>query len=64
LKEKAQELKVEKENIVVLGSSVTDLSMAENAGKFIVCEVKDASVREKADILMEEFEVNELLKGL
>ena len=64
MKEKAQELKVEKENIVVLGSSVTDLSMAENAGKFIVCEVKDASVREKADILMEEFEVNELLKGL
>jgi len=64
LKEKAFEFGVKKENIVVLGSSVTDLPMAENAGKFIVVGAKDDSVKEKASVLFEEFNEEDFLKEL
>ncbi len=64
LKEKALEFEVEKEDIVVLGSSVTDLPMVENAGKFIAMGVKDESVKERADVLFGELDEKELLREL
>ncbi len=64
LNQKAKELGIDKENIVVLGSSVSDLPMAENAGKFIVAGAKDEAVRQQADVLMESWEEELFLKEL
>ncbi len=47
-----------------MGSSVSDLPMAENAGKFIVVGAKDESVIQRANVLMESWEDELVLKEL
>lgn len=62
LEEKIKDYGLKKEDIFVVGDSITDLPMAELAGTFIAFCPKDKLVKEKANKIMENFqELKELL---
>ncbi|MFZ5559408.1 MAG: HAD family hydrolase [Patescibacteria group bacterium] len=52
VKEKMQELGLEKEDVVIIGDAVSDLPMAE-LGKFIALNADKDSVKEKAQVVVE-----------
>ena len=60
LKGKMREYVAERNDVIVVGDSITDLPMAELAGKFIAFQPREDAVREKADIIIKN--LNDLLK--
>lgn len=61
LKEKIKEFNFQKRDVVVIGDSLTDLPIAELAGLFIAFNAKK-EVRERADIVVKEKDLKEILK--
>lgn len=53
IKEKMKEFDLEKEDLVLIGDSVSDLPMAELSGKFIALNTDKDSVKEKAQVVIE-----------
>ncbi len=49
LKEKIKKYKLKKGQTTVVGDSITDLPMAEEAGMFVAFSPKEKLVRERAD---------------
>jgi phosphoserine phosphatase len=55
LQKKIEGYKIKKENVIVIGESITDLPMAELAGTFIAFRPKEDIVKEKATKIIENF---------
>lgn len=61
LKNKMREFGIEKKDLIVVGDSITDLPMAELAGKFIVFNCMDEKVRQKGDAVIDKKNLQEIL---
>lgn len=53
LKQKIAELEAEKDNVILIGDSITDLPMAELAGKFIAFNTDIEDVKQKAQAVIQ-----------
>jgi len=62
LKEKMRNYGIEKENVIVIGHSITDLPMVKEAGVFVAFAPKEKMVKDGATILMEKKDLREILK--
>ncbi|MFH2013523.1 MAG: HAD family phosphatase [Patescibacteria group bacterium] len=62
LKEKMKELNLSKENVTVIGDSITDIPMAEEAGFFIAFNSKSDEVKQKANVVVDKKDLKEILK--
>ena len=60
LKEKIEELNLGKEEVVVIGDSLTDLAMAKKAGKFIAFNAKE-EVKNQADVIIKEKDLRKII---
>lgn len=56
LQEKMENYQIKKENLIVVGDSITDLPAAELAGVFIAFRPKDNIVKERANKIVENFQ--------
>lgn len=61
LKEKIKQFGIKKKNVTMVGDSLTDLPMIEEAGLFIAFNAKE-EVKEKADIIVDRKDLKEILK--
>lgn len=55
---------IEKDKVIVIGDSITDLPMGELVGKFIAFNPHYEEVKQRADIIIEKKDLKELLKYL
>ncbi|MCD6232843.1 haloacid dehalogenase-like hydrolase [bacterium] len=55
LERKVKNYGVKKENVVVVGDSITDLPMGEKSGFFVAFQPKSDIVKEKADLVVDHF---------
>lgn len=62
LKQEIKALDFRKEDVIVIGDSVTDLQMAKEAGLFVGFNPKEETVKEVADILIEQEDLREIFK--
>jgi len=62
LKEKIKKYKLRKENIIVVGDSITDLFMAKEAGTFIAFLPKEKEVEKIANSVVKKKDLREILK--
>jgi len=61
LREKIKQFGIKKKNVTIVGDSLTDLPMIEEAGLFIALGAKE-EVKEKADIIVDRKDLKEILK--
>jgi len=62
LREKIKKYKLKKENVIVIGDSITDLPMAKESGIFIALLPKEKEVEKIADFVIEKRNLREVLK--
>lgn len=56
--------KLSQKDVVAIGDSITDLPLGELAGKFIGFNIKDKEVEERADIVIKEKDLKNILKHI
>jgi HAD superfamily phosphoserine phosphatase-like hydrolase len=62
LKVKIKKYKLKKENVIVVGDSITDLPMAKEAGTFIAFLPKEKEVEKIADFVIKKKDLRKILK--
>jgi len=62
LREKMKELNLAKENVIIIGDSITDIPMAKEAGFFVAFNSKNDEVKQKADVVVDKKDLKEVLK--
>lgn len=63
LKKEMKNFALEKERVIVIGNSLTDIPMAQEAGKFIAFNVKEEA-RKEADVIIEEKDLRKIIRYL
>ncbi|MCX6779345.1 MAG: HAD family phosphatase [Candidatus Magasanikbacteria bacterium] len=64
LQEKIKELNLSKEDVVVVGDSLTDVPMSKLAGKFIVFNCSDEKIKQAGNVVVDKKDLREILYAI